>query len=144
MTLIYFDNEVTIERPRSEVFEYVSDLTHLPDWNYAIEETTKQGHGPPEQGSVYHQRRSLPRGHDEVLTIDRLDEPDRLTVVGRLGPFDATVDYEFSEEGGSTRLVNTVELESTGVTRLVQPLVAGRIRNEVRSNLETLKTILEG
>jgi hypothetical protein len=64
-------------------------------------------------------------------------------VSGSLGPFDATIDYRLEGEGRSTRLHNDVELDADGAVRLIQPLLAGRIRREVSANLEVLKSILE-
>jgi carbon monoxide dehydrogenase subunit G len=40
-----FSNTITIERPSHDVFDFVSDLENVPDWNYAIVETRKTSDG---------------------------------------------------------------------------------------------------
>ena len=62
--MVQFSNTVEIARPRSEVFAYLADLEHTPEWNWAITETRKVTSGPVGVGTVYQQTRSVPR-HQE-------------------------------------------------------------------------------
>lgn len=141
--MIRFENEVVIDRPRDEVFGYVSDLRNIPEWNYAVDRTEPIGSVEPAEGAVYRQRRSIPVPREEELRIERFDEPDRLIVEGTLGPFDAALDYQFVRVKGGTRVRNQVSLEADGVLRLAQPFARSRVQREVRANLEVLKEILE-
>lgn len=141
--MIRFDSQVTIDRPADEVFGYVADLRHLPEWSRAIDRTDAATPGPPGEGSVYRQRRSFPLPQDEELRIERFDEPHRLTVVGTLGPFEARLEYEFVPEGESTRIHSRVALEADGVLRLAQPFAGARVQREVRGDLQALKEVLE-
>jgi hypothetical protein len=45
--------------------------------------------------------------------------------------------------GDATRLTNAVDLEPSGLLRLVAPLAASRVRAAVAGNLDTLRQILE-
>ena len=139
-----FENSVQIARPVEQVFAYLADLEHVPEWNYAISETRKTTPGPVAVGTVYRQVRSVPSPSVETLTVTRL-EPDhrRLDVEGQLGPFDARLSYELEPDGDGTRLVNSIQLEARGPMRLVAGFSAGRVREAVASNLGVLKKILE-
>jgi len=44
--MISFTNTIHIDRPMEEVYAYLSDLEHTPEWNWAITETKKATSGP--------------------------------------------------------------------------------------------------
>ena len=138
-----FSNTVVIERSRHDVFEFVSNLENVPKWNYAIVATRKTSDGPVRVGTTYRQIRSVPRRSEESLEITEL-EPDRIFAVhGGLGPFQATLTYEFEDVAGMTRLTNGADLEASGIMKLAAPIASSRIREAVAANLEALKQLLE-
>lgn len=139
-----FVNTVTIDRPAHDVFTFVADLENLPKWNYAIEETRKTSDGPVGVGTTYRQVRSVPTRSEETLRVTEMHPDRRLAVHGDLGPFVATLSYEFEDVGGRTRLTNTADLEGRGLTKLAGPIVSGRVREAVAANLGVLKQLLEG
>ncbi len=142
-SMITFTNTLTIDRPVSEVYPYLSELEHIPEWNWAIETTTKTSPGPVQVGATYRQTRRIPKPAVEMLTITALDEPRRIGVRGTLAGLPARLDYELADESGATRLVNTVELEISGTPRLFAPLLGDRIRKSVAQNLRALKETVE-
>jgi carbon monoxide dehydrogenase subunit G len=138
-----FTNTVLIERPLHDVFQFVSDLEHIPQWNYAIEETRKMSDGPLRVGTTYRQVRSVPTRSEESLEVTELLQDRRFAVHGDLGPFQATLTYDFEDVGGDTRLTNRADLKAGGITKLVAPIASGRIREAVAANLGELKRLLE-
>ena len=141
---MHFTNEIVIERPVHDVFEYVSNLENVPEWNYAIVETRKLSDGPVAIGANYRQVRSRPSRGEETLVVTSYEVDRRFAIQGDLGPFSGTLIYEFEEADGATRLMNTADLEANGLARLAAPLAAGRIRDAVATNLGALKSLLEG
>jgi len=141
--LIQFTNTIHIDRPDHEVFAYLADLEHTPEWNWAIEATEKLDDGPIGVGSEYRQRRSVPSRTTEQLTITALEPPLLLGVEGTLGPFPARLSYRLEDQGGGTRLTNTVELDPPLALRLASPIMSRRIESSVADNLGELKRILE-
>ena len=139
-----FTNVITIERAPHDVFEFVSNLEHVPKWNYAIVETRKASEGPVSVGTRYQQVRSLPSRSEETLEVTEFEPDRRFAFEGGLGPFEATLTYEFEGIGGGTRLTNTADLEARGIAKLAAPIASGRIRGAVAENLEALKRLLEG
>ena len=78
-----------------------------------------------------------------ALEVTKL-EPDRIFAVhGGLGPFEATLTYEFEDVAGMTRLTNGADLEASGIMKLAAPIASSRIREAVAANLEALKQLLE-
>ena len=73
------------------------------------------------------------------------DPTHRLAAEGEIGPFQARVAYLLEPVGDATRLTNAMELKpSSGVSRLLAPLAASRVKAAVAENLGKLKQILEG
>jgi carbon monoxide dehydrogenase subunit G len=138
-----FSNTIEIERSPHDVFEFVSDLENVPRWNHAIVDTRKTSEGPIRVGTTYRQVRSVPSRSEEALEVTELDPDRRFAVHGGLGPFEATLTYEFENVGGKTRLTNSADLEASGIMKLAAPIASGRIREAVAANLGVLKQLLE-
>ncbi len=110
--MIRFDNEIDIARPANEVYTYLVDLEHTPEWNWAITSTQKITPGPVGIGTRYRQTRSIPRPAVEYLQISGLEPGRSVEVTGTLGPFQARLSYELEPSPVGTRLRNRVELSS--------------------------------
>jgi hypothetical protein len=141
--MINFTNALTINRPVSEVYRYLSELENVPEWNWAIETTTKASPGPVHVGTTYRQTRRVPQPAVEMLTVTALEDLRRIGVRGTLAGLPAHLDYELAEESGATRLVNAVELDTAGMQRVLAPLLGDRIRKSVAQNLRALKDTIE-
>jgi len=140
-----FENTVTIERPVEDVFAFLADFQNVPRWNYAIGHTTKTSPGPVGVGTTYRQARSIPTRSQEGFEVTVFDPTHRLAAEGEIGPFQARVAYLLEPVGDATRLTNAMELKpSSGVSRLLAPLAASRVKAAVAENLGKLKQILEG
>lgn len=141
--MIVFTNTIAIERPVNEVFDHLSDLTRIPEWNWAITSTEKLEPGPVALGSKYRQVRHTPSHQVEFLEITAFQPGRLLTIHGTLGPFPARVTYALAVDGRSTRVVNTVELEPPGPLMAAAPLLRAKVSRSVAENLATLKQLLE-
>ena len=138
-----FTNVVTIDRPVADVFAFVSDFENVPRWNYAISATSKASPGPVAVGTVFVQRRQIPKPSEERFTVTDLAPDRRVAVEGTLGPFAARLSYEFEPAGEGTVLTNAVELEMGGALRLVGGIAASRVKAAIAENLGVLKQLLE-
>ena len=138
-----FTNTITIHRPQTEVFAYLSDLSHLPEWNYALADTRLVTPGPIGVGSRYHQRRTVPVHTEETLEITEFVPDARLTVEGTLNSLPAKLTYSLQPAVDGTTITNTVELQASGARGLLATIAAGRIKSAVATNLSVLKHRLE-
>lgn len=141
--MISFTNVIHINRSADEVYDYLSDLEHTPEWNWAITETRKTSPGPITVGTRYQQSRRVPQPAIETLEITALEPNRRIEVEGTLAQFPAQLSYQIVEKEAGTELTNTVNLEPRGALRLVAPVLSGRIERAVGDNLGELKTRLE-
>jgi uncharacterized protein YndB with AHSA1/START domain len=138
-----FTNTITIDRPVAEVFAFLAEFENLPRWNYAISETRKISIGPVDVGARYEQTRTIPTRSVETFEVTAF-EPDRtLSIRGTFGPFPGRFTYELEPMGTLTRLVNTVDLEPSGLVSIVAPLMTSRVEAAVAANLDVLKRTLE-
>ena len=137
-----FENTVIIRRPVEEVFAFLADFENVPQWNYAIVETTKTSPGPVGVGTTYRQTRSVPTRSEEGFEVTAFEPPRRLEIHGQIGPFRARISYLLEPTGSETRLRNAVDLGSSGPLTLVAPLVTSRVKHAVAANLDTLEQLL--
>ena len=141
--MIRFTNTVEIERPIDDVFTYLSDLEHVPEWNWAVTATRKISEGQIGVGTEYLQARSVPEPTTETLRITAFEPPRTIAIEGTLGPFPARIGYRLQGVDGRTTVVNEVELDPPGIARLVAPIASRRIQNSVADYLHVLRTLLE-
>ena len=140
---MHFTNTITIDRPAAEVFAFLAQFENVPQWNYAISETRKTSIGPVGVGVRYEQTRMLPTPSGERFEVAAY-EPDRtLAIRGTFGSFPGRFTYELEPMGDRTRLVNTVDLEHSGLMSIAASLMTSRVKAAVAANLGALKQILE-
>ena len=136
------EHTVVINRPIGEVYAYVADKENDGEWRPAVVEiSTASGDGV---GAVYHQRLKGPGGKavDADIEITQL-EPNRLVGFRAIeGPVRPEGRYEFTEEGGGTRVTFSMEAELKGLKRLMTPMVTKAMRGELDA-LDNIKRVLE-
>ena len=133
---------VEISRPPEAVFELLSDIERLSEWQTsAVEAHTG---GPLAEGSrVREKRRLLGREVDTELEVVAYEPPKRLTLRSLGGPVDFRVDHELTERGGGTVLRFVAEAQPGGLLRLTEPLLARTAKQEFRQDFDRLKELLE-
>lgn len=72
---------IDIKRPRSEVFEYISDVGRAPAWHHAIQEVEKLTGGDNRTGATYRVTRDLPGGRVENRVSVTEYEPERVFTI---------------------------------------------------------------
>ena len=139
-----FENTVTIRRPAEDVFVFLADFENVPNWNHAIQSTTKTSPGPVGVGSTHRQIRSEPSRSEEGFEVTVFEPVSKLAIDGEIGPFHARLAYLIEPIVGATRLTNAVELEpSSTVSKLLAPFGGSKIKTAVAENLDALKRVLE-
>jgi hypothetical protein len=143
---------IQIPKPVQQVFTYVARGEYGSSWNSAVREVVALGSGPVQLGFRYRMIRDLPGGSVENVYEVIEFVPDRMLSIRIIsGPTPFTYRYRFSEQAGVTTVDLHAEVDSEGVYELLGAkarLLPGRvltllIKNGVKKNLETLKSILE-
>ncbi|MER8047938.1 SRPBCC family protein [Streptomyces sp. NPDC094032] len=139
---------VDISRRPEDVFAYVTDPTHLPEWQESAVAVRRTG-GPP--GAVGQQvavtRRMGRRDFDMTMELTQLDPPRSWHVHGVDGPVRGDVQgtVEPLDDGQRSRLTLSLDFEGHGMGKALVPLVVRpRARREMARDERKLKAILEG
>jgi uncharacterized membrane protein len=144
-------NEITIARPREEVWEYLADIANhaeftdhfLVDWRLTREDTYGEGAGARWKSKAPLQR--FPWGDTTIVEAER---PRRIVEVGRTGKYNRirTIGvYELERAAGNgTHVRFTFESEPKLASDKLLERIAGRwTRRNLRKALRRLQSILE-
>jgi uncharacterized protein YndB with AHSA1/START domain len=138
-------HEVTIHlnRPVDQVFAFLMDTGKLSTWQSNLIKTERLTEGPLRMGSRFREVRRLGRRESEIQGEITVFEPNKRFETKTTTKPQATVSYSFDPENGGTRLRYKFVLLTSGIMRLLEPLIAGSIKKERESDFETLKHLLE-
>ena len=137
------DTTVTIARQPSEVFGYVADIRNDPSWHTDVLEVHSSTDvvGP---GTVFDVKVKPSMGVSEgTLTVSRFEPGKLVEFKGRMGKMAPTVIHMCEAAGDGTRLTRRVQLEPSGVMRVMTPVIRKKIAKDNTRFLANLKTVLE-
>ncbi|MEU7031106.1 SRPBCC family protein [Streptomyces sp. NPDC015232] len=138
---------VDISRPPEEVFAYITDPGHLPDWQDSAVKVTPRSGTPGAVGSrVAVTRRMGRREFETTMQIMELDPPRSWHVHGVDGPVRGDVQgrIEPLDQGTRSRVTISLDFEGHGIGKALVPLVVKpAARKEMPRDEEHLKSILE-
>ena len=136
-------HEVTIhlDRPVEQVFAFLLDTSKLTTWQSNLIKSEQITEGPLHAGSRFREVRRMGRQEFEIeAEITALETNKRLETKTVTRP-QAMVSYWLTPEQGGTRLKYKFVLITSGLMRLLEPMIAGSIKKETKSDFETLKQI---
>ena len=139
---------IDISRRPEDVFSYVADPSHLPEWQENAVSVRPVGDAPLAVGSRVVVTRRI-GGRDIPMTseVTELDPPRTWRVDGIDGPIRGHVKgtIEPLGDGERSRLTLSLDFETHGIGKVLVPLVVRpRVRKEMPRNEQTLKRLLEG
>ena len=138
---------VEISRSPEVVFTYITDPSHLPEWQESVLRVKTDDSAPTSGGSrVAMTRRVGPREMDMTAEITDLDPPKSWRVRGVDGPVRGNVNgtIEPLDDGARSRVTLELNFEGHGIGKLLVPLVVRRqVQKELPINLQNLKERLE-
>jgi hypothetical protein len=136
---------VQIDRPREDVFAYVTDLRNAPEWSTELLRRTFEG----DQVAVG------TTGVDELRALGRVlvtpwevtaYSPPRAVEIEFGGALSATSRFTFdeAESGASTIMTCITDLRLRGPLRILTPLLAMDARRADAAQFRKAKEIIEG
>ena len=138
---------VEISRTPADVFTYVTDPSHLPEWQESVVRVAEH-QGPVAAGTrVAVTRKAGPREMTMTSEIAELDPPRSWAIRGVDGPVRGNVKGRVEPVDGGARSRVTIELDlhGHGIGKLLVPLFVKRqAERELPANMQTLKERLEG
>jgi uncharacterized protein YndB with AHSA1/START domain len=138
---------IDIARRPEDVFAYVTDPSHLHEWQASAVSAHTMGDTPLAVGSkIQTVRRVGRREIPMTMEVTELDPPRRWHFHGIDGPIrgDVTGTIEPLGNGERSRMTFSVDFETHGIGKVIAPLVLRpQLRKELPRNEEKLKALLE-
>ncbi|HEY5747311.1 MAG TPA: SRPBCC family protein [Chryseolinea sp.] len=130
-------NEIIINRPIEEVFNFLSNFENLPKWNYYVLKVSKTTKGPIAKGSVFHQVRKTDAQDFRIITFDF----PKVVAIETLPPERyLMMRFNLIAQGDHTKVEDTWQVK---IPRVVGWFAKKKIQPAVMENLQKLKTLLE-
>jgi uncharacterized membrane protein len=136
------ENSIVIDRPRSQVFAFVADHENDPKWRPGVLDIKRaSGEG---QSAVYTQGVQGPMGKrvDADFEVTAYQDGTLLAFKTLAGPVRPEGSYRFEDADGGTRVTFSLNANLRGAQKLMAPMVAKSMRNQVAA-LVDLKRVLE-
>ncbi len=142
--MVKFEFTVDVNRPVSEVFEYLTDPANLPEWQSSAIEAKKDTPGPMGQGTrMTEVRKFLGRRMESTVEVTEYEPDRKFSLKALSGPVPFEVHHTFESEGGGTRIRFVGEGDPGGFFKLAEPIVARNAERQFKGDFETLKDLLE-
>jgi uncharacterized protein YndB with AHSA1/START domain len=131
-----------IERSPQEVFDYLTDVDRVPEWQASALES--HADGPLGVGARIHEtRRLLGRDAHTELEVSAFDPPKRLTLNTISGPVKVDIDHRLETHGDGTLLHVVAEADPGLMLGFARPVIERQAKREVRGDFDRLKELLE-
>jgi uncharacterized membrane protein len=148
-SMIRVEESVEINRAVEEVFSYTSNPENFPQWAATVREVRQDtpGGGPlNREGERFTaMQQALGRRFEAPFEVIDYETNRRYAHRSREGhPVPVTMYFTYEPVSSKgTRFTPRIEAEPGGFFELVGPVIEGVIRRQMRTNLETLKELLE-
>jgi uncharacterized protein YndB with AHSA1/START domain len=132
--------ELTIEirRPVADVFAYVTDPEHLPEWQESAVAIRKISDRRWEE-----ERRIAGRRVECEVEMTELEPEKRFKLRSHAAPVELEVEHLLSETDGGTRIEVEAEGRAHGLMRFAEGAIQSRAQKELEADFDRLKAILE-
>ncbi len=135
---------ITINRPVEEVFAYVSDLPHSTEWQPGLLEVRPITKGPAGVGTQYSGvRKFMGRRMESVIEYTTYEPNKKLVFKSISGNSPMVQSFLFEPTAEGTKLTARLELQTSGLMGLAEPLITSSLKHDVDANYNNLKHILE-
>lgn len=140
--MIQHEVSIHLNQPVEQVFAFLMDTSKLTTWQSNLIKSEPITEGPLRPGSRFREVRRINGKESEIQgEITTLEPNKRLETRTTTKP-QAMVSYSLDPEQGGTRLQYRFVLITTGMMRLLEPLIASSIKKDTEADFETLKHVL--
>jgi len=135
---------IEIEQPPSKVFDYVTNMNNLPQWELNCVEAEQTSTGSMGVGTTC---RGINRAVGQKMSWTSKTteyEPDRrCSLVVTAGNSRIHERQIFEPTNTGTRFTQVYDMKAGGLLRLISPILVRSMRTQMKKNLSNLKSVLE-
>lgn len=138
-------HEVTLHlnRPVEQVFAFLAEYQNLRTWQSDLIENEQLTEGPLRVGTRFREVRRTGPGKSEIHGEITDFEPNKRFSTKTTTKPQVKVSYSLEGENGGTRLNYKFVMFTSGMMRLLEPMIAGSIKKDTELDFQKLKQILE-
>jgi uncharacterized protein YndB with AHSA1/START domain len=135
------ERRARIGAPPEELFAYLADLAHLPEWQSGIVSAEITSPGEIREGSTARVVRELMGQRIEApLRVTAYDPPRRIVIGSEVSGVRATAELDLAPlDGGTTDLAFAMEIRGSGLTAFMEPMIARAAASDVDASLERVR-----
>lgn len=142
---IRYELVIEIARPPAEVYAYLADPTHLPEWQQDVEEVRDAPGGPLGAGGSFTEVRSfLGKRAESTLEATVADPGRELSLRTVSGPVQVSILHLLEPSAQGTLVRVEAEADAGKLFGLGGPLLRKAAERRARGDFERLKAVLEG
>ena len=136
---------MTINKPAAAVFGFLADGLNNPKWRDAVIDVSLKSGTSGTVGAEYQQTLKGPGGRKMSgnYKLVAVEPNKRLSFVVTTGPARPSGEYILSESAAKTDVTFSLDYQTKGFTKLMDPMITKTMRAEVAC-LAGLKRVLEG
>lgn len=136
--------ETAFDRPADEVFTYLADYEHGPEWQRAMTSARWTSPPPVGVGSTFTQvARFAGRELRSDYEVTAYEPPREVAIRSTSGPFPITVLRTVEPTATGCRVIERTGGGPSGAARLLTPLMALMVRRTIARDYRALKSLLE-
>ena len=139
-----FSYSVELAPPPESVFPWLLEQDKVPRWTSDL--ARYDADAPLRPGA--HVRQVIQLGGSQLvldLELTRYEPPRAVESRTETNGVKLTITYEIEPAGAGARVTQTVDAKAASLTaRMLIPVVAGRLEKKVTSDLERLRSVVEG
>ena len=141
--MIQHEVTVHLDKPVEQVFAFLIDTSKLSTWQSNLIKSEQLTEGPLRAGSRFREIRRINNKETEIQGEITALEPNKRLETKTASKPQAMVSYSLAPEQGGTRLSYKFSLVTSGLMRLLEPMIASSIKKDTESDFEALKRILK-
>jgi uncharacterized protein YndB with AHSA1/START domain len=141
--MVRVEHQVTINRPPSEVFAYLTDVEKIPQWQATAISARLESERLETGAKAVEVRRFLGREMESTIHVTDLEPDRRFEAEVVSGPLEYRFSHRLEPEGDGTKIVFTIEGEPGRYFSFAEPIVERQVRRQVVDDFGTLKLLLE-
>jgi len=139
-----YELAVEIARPPADVYAYLADPTHLPDWQADVEEVRDAPGGPLPVGATFTEVRSfLGKRAESTLEVTAAEPGKEFSLRSISGPVHVEIRHLLEPVGEGTRVRVEAGADPGKLVGLGGPLLRRAAERRARGDFERLEALLE-
>jgi uncharacterized protein YndB with AHSA1/START domain len=141
--VIEVEHTFEIGRPAQEVFDYLTDVSRLPEWQSSAESAALEEGELRVGARIREVRTFMGRRAASTLEVTEHEPPRRFSLRVVEGPIRYSIEHIVEALDGRTRVTFVGRGEARGVPRLMQGAVRRAVERQFVKDLEAFKRNLE-